>query len=72
MLLRSTIPPPAESSPLLQPLRETEARLIVQALEQTKSVPQAAALLGLHHSTLYRKLKKYKIDLPLNPTKEES
>jgi len=46
--------------------------LIVQAIEQTKSVPQAAALLGFHHSTLYRKLKKYKIDLPLSPNKEES
>jgi len=46
--------------------------LIVQAIEQTKSVPEGAAGVGHHHSTLYRKLKKYKIDLPLGANKEGS
>ncbi len=72
LLIRSTTPLPGESPSPLQLLRQTEACLIVQAIEQTKSVPRAAVLLGLHHSTLYRKLKKYKINLPLSPNKEES
>jgi len=55
---------PGVSLPPLQPLKETEAELIVRALQQTESVSRAASLLGLHHSTLYRKLKKYGIDLP--------
>jgi len=48
----------------LPPLKTTEREKIVQVLKQTASVQQAASLLGLHYSTLYRKLKKYGISLP--------
>ena len=68
-ITRSSIPitPVAEQSPTqVQSLKETEAELIVRALRQTASIPQAAALLGLHYSTLYRKLKKHKINPSLN------
>jgi transcriptional regulator of acetoin/glycerol metabolism len=47
-----------------QVLDHTEAKLIMQALEQTGSVTQAASCLGLHQATLYRRMKKYGIALP--------
>jgi transcriptional regulator with PAS, ATPase and Fis domain len=47
-----------------QVLDHTEAKLIMQALEQTGSVTQAASHLGLHQATLYRRMKKYGIALP--------
>jgi len=72
ILTRFTSATPEGSIPPLQPLKETEMRVIAQALEQTKSIPQAASLLGLHHSTLYRKLKKYKIDPPRGPKRNLS
>jgi transcriptional regulator with PAS, ATPase and Fis domain len=47
-----------------QALDAAEAELIMQALEQTGSVSQAASRLGLHDATLYRKMKKYGIARP--------
>ncbi|HJY82436.1 MAG TPA: sigma 54-interacting transcriptional regulator [Candidatus Binatia bacterium] len=47
-----------------QVLDNTEAELIVRALQQTGSVTQAASRLGLHQATLYRRMKKYGIALP--------
>lgn len=44
-------------------LDNTEAELILQSLQQTTSIAQAAQRLGLHHATLYRKMKKYGIPL---------
>ncbi|MCP4752673.1 MAG: sigma-54-dependent Fis family transcriptional regulator, partial [Proteobacteria bacterium] len=39
---------------------KNEKELILQALQQTNfSKPKAAALLGIHRTTLYRKLKKF-------------
>ncbi len=41
---------------------QNEKELILQALQQTHfSKPKAASLLGMHRTTLYRKLKKYGI-----------
>jgi transcriptional regulator with PAS, ATPase and Fis domain len=45
-------------------LDNAEAQLIFQALRQTGSVTQAAQRLGLHHATIYRRMKKYHIPLP--------
>ena len=43
---------------------QSEKELIFQALQQTNfSKPKAAALLGIHRSTFYRKLKRYGINL---------
>lgn len=44
-----------------QALSNVEKDMIVQAMQKTPSVEQAASLLGLHYTTLYRKLKKYGI-----------
>jgi len=45
-------------------LKDTEKELIRQALQQTQHVQAAATQLGLHYSTLYRKLKKYGLTAP--------
>ena len=45
-------------------LGNVETDLITRALEESRSVSEAAARLGLHHATLYRKVKKYGITLP--------
>lgn len=67
-ITRSATPATEVSTPHLQSLKEAgkqaEAELIVRAIQQTGSVPQAASLLGLHYSTLYRKLKSCRIGLP--------
>jgi transcriptional regulator of acetoin/glycerol metabolism len=48
------------SSPAVGSLKETERNRIVQALaEANHNLNQAAMLLGIHRTTLYRKLKKY-------------
>lgn len=47
-----------------QVLDSAEAELIVQVLQETESVAQAARRLGLHRATLYVKMKKYGISLP--------
>jgi transcriptional regulator with PAS, ATPase and Fis domain len=46
------------------PVRRTpDKKAVVQALSKTNSKTRAASLLGLHRSTLYRLVKKYKIML---------
>jgi sigma-54 dependent transcriptional regulator, acetoin dehydrogenase operon transcriptional activator AcoR len=47
-----------------QVLDNIEAELIAQTLQQTGSVIQSARRLGLHHATIYRRMKKYNISLP--------
>jgi transcriptional regulator of acetoin/glycerol metabolism len=44
-------------------LGNVEMDLIKQALQQSRSVSEAASRLGLHHATLYRKIKRYGIVL---------
>lgn len=53
-------------------LKETGAGLIAQALYETASIPRAASRLGIHHTTLYRKLKKYEADSLLDQQKDPS
>ncbi|MBF0287498.1 MAG: sigma 54-interacting transcriptional regulator [SAR324 cluster bacterium] len=46
------------------PLPQNEKELMFQALQKTNfSKPKAAALLGIHRSTFYRKLKRYGMDV---------
>lgn len=53
---------PVAEPPVL-PLAELEKRAILQALEYTKGDrAEAAALLGIGRTTLYRKLKEYRFD----------
>ena len=59
----------ANAVPLSGSLRETEQAMIRQALAKAKgNLAEAAAELGIHRVTLYRKLKKYN----LLPTPQES
>jgi DNA-binding NtrC family response regulator len=53
---------PAEARPVI-PLNELERRAIIDALEYTKGDRGVAAqLLGIGRTTLYRKLKEYRLD----------
>jgi DNA-binding NtrC family response regulator len=55
------IPPQSERCPIV-PLAELERRAILQALQYTRGDrAQAAALLGIGRTTLYRKLKEYRL-----------
>jgi transcriptional regulator with PAS, ATPase and Fis domain len=45
-------------------LGSVETELIRRILQQSKTVSEAASRLGLHHATLYRKIKRYGITLP--------
>jgi transcriptional regulator with PAS, ATPase and Fis domain len=55
-------PPPASEIPLVRPLQETEKQAILNALEFTQGDrARAAHLLGIGRTTLYRKLKRYKL-----------
>ena len=60
--LVQAVTPPSQSRQ--QVLDNTEAELIARAVQQTGSVTQAARRLGLHHATIYRRMKKYNIPLP--------
>ena len=60
--LLHVVAPPSQSRQ--QVLDNTEAELIAQAVQQTGSVSKAARRLGLHHATMYRRMKKYNIPLP--------
>jgi transcriptional regulator of acetoin/glycerol metabolism len=43
-------------------MKDMERIMITQALEQTKyNVSEAAVLLGMSRSTLYRKIKEYQL-----------
>ncbi len=50
---------PESCEDLVKPLRATERDQIRQALNSSKTVLQAADMLGIHFTTLYRKMKKY-------------
>jgi DNA-binding NtrC family response regulator len=55
-------PIPTQSHPAVVPLTEVERRAIMNALEYTKGDRAVAAhLLGIGRTTLYRKLKEYKL-----------
>jgi transcriptional regulator of acetoin/glycerol metabolism len=68
-LARQPSPPPSASPPLAT-LKDTEMALIIRTIRQTGSVPQAASVLGVHYSTLYRKLKRHNIALPPGPSQD--
>ncbi|MBU2645002.1 sigma-54-dependent Fis family transcriptional regulator [bacterium] len=52
----------AEGKPVESSLPRDEKELILQALQKTNfNKPKAAALLGIHRATLYRKIRKYHI-----------
>ena len=54
-----------EPSPVILPLGEIEKRAILEALEYTKGDhTMAAQLLGIGRTTLYRKLKEYRLESP--------
>lgn len=58
----SPSPPPAPEIPRVPPLQETEKQAILKALEFTQGDrAQAAHLLRIGRTTLYRKLKRYKL-----------
>jgi transcriptional regulator of acetoin/glycerol metabolism len=63
-LARGGVAPSQKRLSPVPSLKDTEADLIARALQQAKSVPHAASLLGLHYSTLYRKIKRYGIARP--------
>jgi transcriptional regulator with PAS, ATPase and Fis domain len=48
---------------IIQPLETTEREQIVNALRKSVSATEAANQLGIHFTTLYRKIKKYGIKL---------
>lgn len=56
--------PSSPAAPPFATLEETAMDLIIRTIRQTGSVPQAAAKLGVHYSTLYRKLKRHNLALP--------
>jgi DNA-binding NtrC family response regulator len=57
-------PPPAPQPPQPKSLRELEREGIVAALKATGgNKAQAAALLEIDRSTLYKKIKDYKIEV---------
>jgi transcriptional regulator with PAS, ATPase and Fis domain len=68
-ITRLTTAAPKVCTPHCSPLKETERDLLVRTLQQTASVSQAASLLGLHFTTLYRKLRKYGIEPSLERKK---
>jgi DNA-binding NtrC family response regulator len=57
-----------EPEPVIMPLSEIERRAILQALHFTKGDHTTAAqLLGIGRTTLYRKLKEYRLDVSPQP-----
>jgi two-component system, NtrC family, response regulator AlgB len=53
-------PPPAHSSPTS--LEEVERLHIERVLTETATLEEAAAILGINTSTLWRKRKRYKFE----------
>ncbi|WP_254611506.1 helix-turn-helix domain-containing protein [Paenibacillus sp. JMULE4] len=47
---------------LKQRVEEFEKRMIQEALEKHKSLRKAAAILGVDHSTLVKKLKRWQLN----------
>ena len=57
-----------EPQPVILPLSEIEKRAIIEALRYTKGDHTTAAqLLGIGRTTLYRKLKEYKLEDQAGP-----
>jgi transcriptional regulator with PAS, ATPase and Fis domain len=67
--LRTSIPQPAGHGRMDTALKSTEAQVIMDSLERNKYNRLAAAReLGIHKSTLFRKIKALGIDLSGNKT----
>jgi transcriptional regulator with PAS, ATPase and Fis domain len=63
--LRDRSPRPIEHGTMGEAVKSTEAQLILDALERNKNNRLVAAReLGIHKSTLFRKIKRLGIDLP--------
>ena len=63
--LRITSPRPIVHGTIGKAVKSTEARMILDALERNKNNRLAAARdLGIHKSTLFRKIKRLGLDLP--------
>jgi DNA-binding NtrC family response regulator len=61
-------PQPAPSAAVVMPLSEIEKRAILDALDYTNGDhTMAASLLGIGRTTLYRKLKEYRLDQNSSP-----
>jgi len=60
------IAPVSHGSPLGKMKESTEREALVRVLASTKNKTDAAAILGIHRTLLYRKIKKYKISLSEN------
>jgi transcriptional regulator with PAS, ATPase and Fis domain len=54
-----------ESSTLRETLEAVESKLIARALKQHRSISEAARHLGVHPSTLCRKIARYKLLPPV-------
>jgi DNA-binding NtrC family response regulator len=60
------------TAPAILPLSEVEKRAILEALEHTKGDhTMAAHLLGIGRTTLYRKLKEYRLESPAHLAESE-
>lgn len=65
---RLFVEPGPEPKPVIMPLSEIEKRAILEALAYTKGDHSTAAqLLGIGRTTLYRKLKEYRLEDPESP-----
>ncbi len=71
----ASAPQPARNfspEPAILPLSEVEKRAILEALEHTKGDhTMAAHLLGIGRTTLYRKLKEYRLESPAHLVESE-
>jgi transcriptional regulator of acetoin/glycerol metabolism len=61
LFLKNESSRPVSSGSLVKPLRETEEDQIIQALKASSTVLEAADMLGIHFTTLYRRIKKYRL-----------
>ena len=59
--LQSSAPSPITFRESVKPLRETEEDQITQALKASRTVVEAADMLGIHFTTLYRRMKKHRL-----------
>jgi len=63
--LKTGTPQPIAHGTMGETVKSAEARLILDALERTKNNRLAAARdLGIHKSTLFRKIKRLRIEIP--------
>jgi transcriptional regulator with PAS, ATPase and Fis domain len=66
-IVRTAHPGSTASQSSRDVLGNVETDLITRTLQESRSVSEAASRLGIHHATLYRKIKKYGIVLPSQP-----